>query len=460
MKNNNKGFMLLETLIVSCIVLGVLIYMYSQFRNININYQRIFKYNTVSSLYKTNEIKKFIESDAYLEMVGRLEDSSNLYYDITACDVLLYNSSDLCSKLYDSLGLEKLVIMNENLSLIRSADITTLPNGLQQFIYYLSDNYTGNYRRIVASYEDGTYASVRINVLNNTYNFLFDDEAQEFIVPASGNYKIELWGASGGEGTNEGNKGKGAYTSGNIYLEKDTKLYIYTGGSGGETENITNLGGYNGGGYSGNNQNRYSYGGGGATDVRLVGGLWNNFGSLKSRIMVAAGGGGSFNSNNRKAGDGGALTGQLNTDNYTGSWNRDGVTHTSESVILSSASQTNPSFNNYANTTRDGKFGYSPQTNTSGYGGGGGAGYYAGANGFGVAGSGGSSFISGYYGCNAIAESSEENNIIHTNQTVHYSGFVFSNSSMIAGNAEMPNYNGGTMIGNSGNGYARITVIE
>ena len=116
MKNNNKGFMLLETLIVSCIVLGVLIYMYSQFRNININYQRIFKYNTVSSLYKTNEIKKFIESDAYLEMVGRLEDSSNLYYDITACDVLLYNSSDLCSKLYDSLGLEKLVIMNENLS--------------------------------------------------------------------------------------------------------------------------------------------------------------------------------------------------------------------------------------------------------------------------------------------------------------------------------------------------------
>ena len=43
------------------------------------------------------------------------------------------------------------------------------------------------------------------------------------------------------------------------------------------------------------------------------------------------------------------------------------------------------------------------------------------------AGAGGSSFVSGYEGCNAIAEESIENNIIHTGQNVHYSGKKFTN---------------------------------
>src|SRR5690606_21349938 len=46
-------------------------------------------------------------------------------------------------------------------------------------------------------------------------------------------------------------------------------------------------------------------GGGGATDIRLVSGAWNNTASLRSRIMVAAGGSGSSWSS-RSAG--GALT--------------------------------------------------------------------------------------------------------------------------------------------------------
>lgn len=63
------------------------------------------------------------------------------------------------------------------------------------------------------------------------------------------------------------------------------------------SSDTTISGGYNGGGYGVQRNNNNSYvhnsgSGGGATDVRLVGGAWNNFDSLKSRIMVAAGGGG------------------------------------------------------------------------------------------------------------------------------------------------------------------------
>jgi hypothetical protein len=58
-----------------------------------------------------------------------------------------------------------------------------------------------------------------------------------------------------------------------------------------------------------------------------------------------------------------------------------------------------------------------------------GGGYYGGKSGE-VSSAGGSSFISGYTGCNAISESSTENNIIHTGQPNHYSGCVFTNSVM------------------------------
>ena len=105
--------------------------------------------------------------------------------------------------------------------------------------------------------------------------------------------------------------------------------------------------------------------------------------------------------------------------------------------------------------------------------GGGGGGYYGGAGGgdWGAGGAGGSSFISGHNGCDAIKEESIENNIIHTGQSIHYSGLYFTDTVMIDGEGYkwttekgsytgMPTHDGtGTMKGNTGNGYARITYI-
>ena len=103
-------------------------------------------------------------------------------------------------------------------------------------------------------------------------------------------------------------------------------------------------------------------------------------------------------------------------------------------------------------------------------------GYYSGGNsphGHGTIGSvvGGSSFISGHNGCDAIAENSTINNIIHTGQSVYYSGYKFTNAVMIDGQGyswtnikgsltKMPTHDGtSTMIGNTGHGYAKITFI-
>ncbi len=306
-----------------------------------------------------------------------------------------------------------------------------------------------------------------------------------FTVPTDGTYQIELWGASGGDGfgNNDLESGKGGYVSGEIKLTKNTKLYVYVGEqgkigtSGHDSTKIVGQGApatFNGGGAGGNagggSQYPYSWyrggpSGGGATDIRLVAGNWDFFDSLKSRIMVAGGGGGyannpfSFIESKFSGGNNLGLIGE----------NGSGVSK----------------YNNYdydftdkrgqgATQTTGYHFGYGGLGNNSGntelcYGNaGGGGGYYGGTGAldtggycFIIGGGAGSSFISGYEGCNAISKDSTEEQIIHTDQPNHYSGYTFTNANMIAGTSSMPTHDGNsTMIGNNGNGYAKITFIK
>lgn len=96
----------------------------------------------------------------------------------------------------------------------------------------------------------------------DAYGFKQKNEAQEFIAPYTGYYYIECWGAQGGSYSGVG--GKGAYTSGNLYLIKGQKLYVYVGQTGGNQYEAT----FNGGGTGANNYSERA--GGGATDIRLV----------------------------------------------------------------------------------------------------------------------------------------------------------------------------------------------
>ncbi|EQF24663.1 glycine rich family protein [Clostridioides difficile CD160] len=135
------------------------------------------------------------------------------------------------------------------------------------------------------------------------YEFNYTGSEQSVILKP-GKYKLECWGARGGAyGTplSSGFQyGYGGYTSGELILKKETILYVYVGldGKKGNT--------FNGGGYA------TSSSGGGATDIRLINGAWDNPQSLLSRIIVAGGGGGTID--RYRGGDGGGLKGTIGRD--------------------------------------------------------------------------------------------------------------------------------------------------
>lgn len=299
--------------------------------------------------------------------------------------------------------------------------------------------YTLTYK---VTYSGKTYTRTRnVTVKQKTYDFDYVNSAQVFQAPYKGTYQIELWGAEGGSGDAEGG-GNGAYTSGNIVLNKGEKLYVYVG-----QENST----FNGGGSSSVSNKK----GGGATDVRLSGGAWNDVTGLKNRIMVAAGGGGvTSNAENAQGGVGGTLTGGTGSAHMsviTGDYVGYGGTQTAGGRIGSSATSGSA-----------GKFGIGGTGgvgpgDTSHVGAGGGGGYYGGGGSAWHAGAGGgSSFISGYTGCNSVNSSGAA-----SGSPNHFSGKVFTNGKMIDGGHLMPNARTGVeTLGNETNGYARITLIS
>ena len=90
-----------------------------------------------------------------------------------------------------------------------------------------------------------------------------------------------------------------------------------------------------------------------------------------------------------------------------------------------------------------------------------GGGYYGGATINNRFGTGGSSFVSGNENCNAIAENSTEDAIVHTNQPNHYSRKIFTDSKTFSGSELMPSASGLKEItGRTGNGLVKITKVK
>ena len=334
-----------------------------------------------------------------------------------------------------------------------------------------------------------------MNKLAVSKSFDYTGEVDSFTPTVSGYYYLEAWGAQGGRsglGSNPGisssilniaglrsdiqqqynsEGGRGGYSNGYLYLEEGQTIYLAVGGAGETAYNINNTylktsarGGFNGGNncsvpssVSSDSTPRYFRGsGGGATHFSLSikgSGLLYEYENSKDDVLIVAGGGGGSSiyayithqnwCQYGKGGYGGGTIGgsvtsrgwDLNT-NYT-AYNAIGATQTSGgsivdesgSLVLSNVGKfgracgTSGYPNNTAALTVN-------QTPTSG----GGGGWYGGTNIGSQGGSGGSGHIN-------------TSNLI--------------NGQMIAGNASMPNHDrSGTMIGNTGNGYAKVSYIK
>lgn len=266
-------------------------------------------------------------------------------------------------------------------------------------------------------------------------NFDYTGAVQSVTLP-KGTYKLECWGAQGGNRSQDSasatvtGSGLGGYSIGTLTLTQLTTCYIYVGGQGGmssSTGNVKVEGGFNGGGFASHESTgEPGNGGGGATDVRIA------QDSLYARIIVAGGGGGS-GEDNETGGYGGGETGGAGSGNTS----------------LTQASQTSGGTNSFG-------FGLGGNTYNGGAGGGG---WYGGASRYSVSSySTGSDSEGGGGGSGYVYTSSTAKN--YPSGCLLNSSYYLSNAQTIAGNNSFASPTGSSETGHSGNGYCRITVIE
>ena len=265
-----------------------------------------------------------------------------------------------------------------------------------------------------------------------------------------GIYQFECWGAKGII-FYSGTPGLGSYASGCINISEKISFYVFIGATG--FFNSLKI-----------NQSLIGpQGSGGATDVRLKATKhWYDFESLATRLIVAAGGG-STEWQLSIGGNGGGIEGGSSVSQI-GNFDEGFKTSDPCPGANQTSSRECPPliFDSSYRPTASGGFGYVEAPDYFDEGGFGGNGYYGGTSyAYAGGGSGGSSFISGHDGCKAIKDPSQTGNeIVHKEDSIHYSGIYFTNTKMIPGNETMPLPNGGKGLWNEKNGAFRITCIE
>ena len=282
-------------------------------------------------------------------------------------------------------------------------------------------------------------------ITEKDWEFDYSGNEQTFTAPYTGYYKLETWGAQGGNAmadgvSQEATGGYGAYSTGIVKLNKGDTLYINVGGKGEDAKDqiVGSTGGYNGGGTGGKDSNGSSgyrgnepgAGGGGATHIATTTGLLSSLeGKTDTVLMVSgAGAGGAWKD---AGGSGGGLY---------------GVNGTYKTLTSKGGSQTT----GYA-------FGQggTGSANQAG-GGGGGAGYFGGYGGAGDGsdgspGAGGSGYIGN---TNLVSTTSLTKHMTCYNCATSLSGSKYTITTKNVSETPTEDY------AKKGNGYAKINYIS
>ena len=277
-------------------------------------------------------------------------------------------------------------------------------------------------------------------------NFDYTGAVQSVTLP-KGVYKLECWGAQGGNGYSSDSSisrtsSFGGYSTGIINLNKPTTIYVYVGGAG--TKYSTNAsGGFNGGGACYSSNGRYMNSGGGGTDIRV------KDDSLYARVIVAGGGGGCYETGTptNYSCSGGGESGIVSNGSGSDRYGQPGTQTTG------GAARTTTSWDgSYINSHLKGTFGIGGGSNgiSMSYINGGGGGWYGGGAGGPDGGAGGGS---GYVYTRTTSSNYPSGCLLN-------SSYYLTDAKTIAGNNSFVSPTGSSETGHSGNGYCRITVIE
>lgn len=141
-KLNNKGFLLVETLIVSVFVLSICLILYRNGMPVIQEYEKRENYDDIDSIYNADTLREFIVNEN-TNIQTILNEVENNGYKIITCDTL--SNKDKCNKLTSALNIDKIIISKWNIAVLQNDitnnnndEIKNLSKGFKTYIKYIS----------------------------------------------------------------------------------------------------------------------------------------------------------------------------------------------------------------------------------------------------------------------------------------------------------------------------------
>lgn len=171
MKNTKRGFILIETLIVSVFILSTLVFLYVQFQKIEAGYEKSFIYNTTNNLYKVNNIRDYLlnglktGTSNYDNVLTEFLSEPQSHINISDCpSTLILTNTDYCEELFNKLEVKSVIFTRDDLTDLK-ADVNNLyllSEGMKDFIRHLKQSGEDFEYRLIVEFNDETYGTLKI----------------------------------------------------------------------------------------------------------------------------------------------------------------------------------------------------------------------------------------------------------------------------------------------------------
>ena len=159
-KNSNRGFMLIETLLVSTFVLGVLTFLFMQFSALKRSYDDSFKYNTVPAMYGMRNIHQFILRNGGYNPAKNLIDNNSGYAELKC-------NTNVCDDLYSDLEVQKVFLVKDSIfkgTVSIDNYILSDDNDLYHFVKKIKFGKNATDYHLIVKFSDNTFATMAIQL--------------------------------------------------------------------------------------------------------------------------------------------------------------------------------------------------------------------------------------------------------------------------------------------------------
>ena len=159
-KTSNCGFVLLETLVVTVFISGVLVFLFTQFTSLNRKYEESYNYNAVEDIYALSNIYSYIKEDEffYNQIVSNLDG----YINIKDCE--FSTNIEFCKKLFEYEEIDALLVTKNKFD---KSDMIDFDEDIMDFIDKIQPKGSEKYR-LIAKFKHNVKAKI-LDESDNSY---------------------------------------------------------------------------------------------------------------------------------------------------------------------------------------------------------------------------------------------------------------------------------------------------